>query len=251
MSALDLTDLKLIADEVAADWGLELGPMFTLSNVSYVAPTADGRVLKVAWQQDEESLHEAEVLRLWDGDGAVRAYRADAARRAVLEERALPGTDISDLPEEEATAIAAELATRLWKPATAPFRPVLPEIDRWLRHAELEGSTIVPLARELLAEIEPTADWVVHGDFHHHNILRHGDGYAAIDPKPYLADREYDVPSFLWNPMWADLGNSKRNDRRIAAFVAAGLDERRIRAWTVIRGAYLRPQIPEQLRAFI
>jgi hypothetical protein len=28
--------------------------------------------------------------------------------------------------------------------------------------------------------------------------------------------------------------------QRIAAFVSAGLDEYRIRAWTVIRGSYLR-----------
>jgi hypothetical protein len=30
-----------------------------------------------------------------------------------------------------------------------------------------------------------------------------------------------------------------RTERRIAAFVEAGLDEHRIRAWTAIRGAYL------------
>ncbi len=214
--------------------------MYPMSNYSFVVPAGDGLVLKAAWPGDEESLHEGEVLELWDGDGAVRLYRSDPARRVVLEERALPGSDISELPEEEATAIAVDIATRLWKPATAPFRPVLPEIDRWLRHAEIEGSTLVPLARELLAEIEPAADWVVHGDLHHHNILRHGDRYVAIDPKPYLADREYDVPAFLWNPMWSDLSDTKRADRRIAAFVGAGLDEHRIRAWTVIRGAYLR-----------
>jgi hypothetical protein len=31
-------------------------------------------------------------------------------------------------------------------------------------------------------------------------------------------------------------------ERRIAAFVAAGLDERRIRMWAIIRGAYLAPE---------
>ena len=35
--------------------------------------------------------------------------------------------------------------------------------------------------------------------------------------------------------------DSEQNERCIAAFVAAGLDDFRIRAWTVIRGAYLRP----------
>jgi streptomycin 6-kinase len=251
MPSIDLSDLRATAQTVAAEWGLELGEMYPMSNYSFVAPAGNGLVLKVAWPEDDESLHEGTAFELWAGNGAVRVERVDLTRRVVLEERALPGTDLADLPEDEATAIAVDIATRLWKPAAQPFRPVVPEVRRWLRHAEIEGSPLVPLARELLEEIEPTADWLVHGDLHHHNILRHGDRYVAIDPKPYLADREYDVPSFLWNPMWSDLSNRGRTESRIAAFAAAGLDERRIRAWTVIRGAYLRPRIAGQLRGLV
>jgi streptomycin 6-kinase len=94
-------------------------------------------------------------------------------------------------------------------------------------------------------------DWLVHGDFHHHNILRHGDQFVAIDPKPYLADREYDLPSFLWNPLDNRMDDREQTERRIAAFVAAGLDDFRIRAWTVIRGAYLRPDCAELIRALV
>ncbi len=88
------------------------------------------------------------------------------------------------------------------------------------------------------------AGWVVHGDLHHHNILRHGARYVAIDPKPYLADREYDVASFLWNPMGNLMDDADATRQRIDAFVAAGLDEFKIRAWTVIRGSYLRTDAP-------
>jgi hypothetical protein len=42
-----------------------------------------------------------------------------------------------------------------------------------------------------------------------------------------------------------------QTERRIAAFVSVGLDEFRIRAWTVIRGAYLRPDYADQLRALL
>jgi hypothetical protein len=43
------------------------------------------------------------------------------------------------------------------------------------------------------------------------------------------------------------------SERRIAAFVASGLDDFRIRAWTVIRGAYLRsePDYAERIRALL
>jgi len=98
---------------------------------------------------------------------------------------------------------------------------------------------LTPLARELYASLEIGREWLVHGDFHHHNILRHGDRFVAIDPKPYLGDREYDVPSFLWNPLSYTMTDRAKTERRIAAFVAAGLDDYKIRAWTVIRGAYL------------
>jgi len=219
-----------------------------MAAVSYVAPAGD-RVVKVAWEGDDESLHEPDALELWDGDGAVRLMGRFG--RALLEERAIPGIDLSSLSETDATAAAVDLALRLWRPAQEPFRPVVPAVRRWIARAEREGSELAPLARELLTELSPAADWIVHGDFHHHNILQHGDRYAAIDPKPYAADREYDVPSFLWNPMTNRLDDPARLENRIAAFVAVGLSDFRIRAWTVIRGAYLRPCHADPIRALL
>jgi streptomycin 6-kinase len=244
----DLSASKATALEVARDWGLELGEPFALSNVSYVAPAGD-TVLKVAWDGDTESLHEGDALELWDGDGAVRLLRRTG--RALLEERVVPGDDLSTLPDDEATAIAIDIASRLWRRVGSPFRPVGSDVPRWLDKAEREASELVPLARQLLAELGPGADWLVHGDFHHHNILRRGDRFVAIDPKPYLADREYDVPSFLWNPMHNRMEDREQTERRIAAFVTAGLDDFRIRAWTVIRGAYLRPGYADRIGALM
>jgi N-methylhydantoinase B/oxoprolinase/acetone carboxylase alpha subunit len=79
-----------------------------------------------------------------------------------------------------------------------------------------------------------------------HNILRHAGRYVAIDPKPYLSDREYDLFSWLRNPLFYRMTDRVQTERRIAAFVAAGLDDRRIRVWAIIRGAYLTDD-PEEL----
>jgi streptomycin 6-kinase len=245
---VDAGRLRAIAAAAARHWGLELGPPFAMANVSYVAPAGEA-VVKVAWDGDEESLHEPDALELWGGDGAVRLLARSG--RALLQQRALPGSDLSALAEREATAIAVSLAGRLWRPSQRPFRPVLPSVRGWLDRAEQRGSELVPLARELLAELDPGADWVVHGDLHHHNVLRDGDRYVAIDPKPYLADREYDVPPFLWNPVGNRLEDRDVLEGRIAAFVAAGLSDRRIRAWTVIRGAYLRPELADAIRSLL
>jgi streptomycin 6-kinase len=235
---VNLDEERRLAYACADNWGVQLEPPFAFSNLSYVAPTADGAVVKVSWGGDDQALHEADALELWDGDGAVRLLGRSG--RALLEERAVPGTDLSGVAEDLATSIATDLAVRLWRPATAPFRPVAPEVARWIDHAIVEGSELAPLARELFAEVGG-ADWVVHGDFHHHNIVRSGERYVAIDPKPYLAEREYDVASFLWNPMDNVLDDEAQTERRVKAFAALGLDEFRIRAWAVIRGSYLRP----------
>jgi streptomycin 6-kinase len=248
---VNLDDERRLAYECAEEWDVELAPPFKFSNVSYVAPTTDGAVVKVSWGGDEQALHEGDALELWNGDGAVHLLRRSG--RALLEERAVPGDDLSGVPDDEATRIATDIALRLWRPAVGPFRPVAPDVDRWIEHAMVEGSELAPRARELFAEIGGGADWVVHGDFHHHNIVRSGERYVAIDPKPYLADREYDVAAYLWNPMNNLFDDETQTERRIEAFVAVGLDEFRIRAWAVIRGSYLRtgPTFVKGLKALL
>ena len=244
----DLAPLERVAREVTAEWGVELGPRFELARYSYVAPAGDDAVLKVTPPEDDESDEEAEALALWDGAGAVRLLRHDRGRRSLLLERARPGADLSRLSEQDATEIAVAVAGQLWKrgqspglspavtkaqqsgdtsvrglsPGLSPFRSVHDHVPRWLANAA--GHPLAPLANELYAGLERRDATLVHGDFHHHNVLRSARGWLAIDPKPMLGEPEYDVPSFLWNPlpyrMRADV-----TERRLAALAAAGLDQ--------------------------
>jgi len=245
----NLEPLEQIAHEVAAEWGVELGPRFTLARYSYVAPAGDDAVLKVTPPEDDESDEEADALALWDGDGAVRLLRRDRRRRALLVERARPGHDLADLPDEDATAIAVEVGLRLWRPAAEPFRWIGDHVPRWMDAVERSGepgSELIPVARELYAALDVGRATLVHGDFHHHNLLAAGDRYLAIDPKPMLGEPEFDVPSFLWNPLSYRM-RPEVTERRIAAFAEAGLREDRICAWAVIRGAYLGAE-PDEVR---
>jgi streptomycin 6-kinase len=236
----DLGPLERVAREVAVEWGVELGSPFALSRYSYVAPAGKAAVLKVTPPEDDESDEEADALTLWDGEGAVRLLRHDRERRALLIERAHPGTDVSGLPNDQATAIAVEIGLRLWRPAGAPFRWIGDHVPRWLDEVgpERAGSQLIPLARELYDSLEAGRATLVHGDFHHHNILDAGDGHLAIDAKAMLGEPEFDVPSFLWNPLPYRMDRDI-TERRLAAFAAAGLDQYRMRAWSIIRGAYL------------
>jgi streptomycin 6-kinase len=245
---VDLREARSIAVAAAAHWGLELGEPFQFSNASYVAPSGS-LVLKVPWGGDDESMHEGEALRAWDGRGAIRLR--DQCGAALLEDRAVPGTDLAQVPEREATALAVHVAQLLWLPGRSPFRPVLPAVCGWLERAALARRPNVTLALSLLPEVEADAQWLVHGDLHHHNILLDGARFVAIDPKPYLCQREYDVAPFLWNPRNNPFDDRSLIERRIAAFTACGLDDRLIRVWAVIRGAYLRPQLASQLAALL
>jgi streptomycin 6-kinase len=240
---------------VAAEWGVALGLPFPLARYSFVAPAGDDAVLKVTPPEDDEADEEAEALTFWAGEGAVGLLRRDDERRALLLERARPGDDIASLPEEDATAIAVEVGLRLWLPAAEPFRWIGDHVPRWLDNAERTGglgTELIPLARELYASLDVGRATLVHGDFHHHNLLDAGGRYLAIDPKPMLGEPEFDIPSFLWNPLPYRM-RLESTERRLAAFAAAGLDEWRMRAWAVIRGSYLGadPDEVEVLRVLV
>jgi streptomycin 6-kinase len=232
---------------VAAEWGVELGQRFPLALHGFVAPAGENAVLKVTPEVYWETTLEPDALAHWGGEGAVRLLRHDRARRAFLLERARPGKDIAELPDDEATAIAVEVGLQLWQPAAEPFSWVGNHIEGWL---DEEPNELTPLARELFASLDVGRTTLVHGDFHHHNILDARDRHVAIDPQPFLAEPEFDVPTFLWNPLPCRL-RVERLEARLAAFVAAGLDEERIRKWAVIRGAYLQPQEADALAVLV
>ena len=59
-------------------------------------------------------------------------------------------------------------------------------------HQQRWPSDLTPLALELWSSFELGRDWLVHGDFHHHNVLRHTRGHVAIDPisLAFVPDRD-------------------------------------------------------------
>ncbi|MGH2824407.1 MAG: aminoglycoside phosphotransferase family protein [Thermoleophilaceae bacterium] len=106
---------------------------------------------------DDEADEEADALELWRGDGAARVFRRDRARRAMLIERARPGDDLANLPDNKAAAVAVDIGLRLWRPAAAPFRRIGDHVPRWLAQAERVGgppAALIPRVRALHEVIE-------------------------------------------------------------------------------------------------
>ena len=222
---------------------------------SLVVPVedADGRraALKVAFDGDDESLHEGLALQRWGGRGAVRLLRADPHRRALLLGW-LPGPDLGDTWDVEACEVVGGLYADLHVPALPQLAGVASYVERWLRELDELGRDIpVPrryveqalsLGRDLLVD-DPAAHVVVHGDLHYANVMADVTGeWVAIDPKPMNEDPHYEPAPMLWNRMEelsgpAAVGTVRDGlRRRFHALVdAASLDEARARDWVVVR----------------
>src|SRR5262249_15154675 len=204
-----LERLPRLVAECAELWGLDPGPAFADSNVSWVAPAklADGReaVLKLS-VPEPESEHESDALAFWAGEGAARLLGHDAERWALLVERCVPGTSLWSLPdEEEANRLAAGVLRRLWRvpPPDHPFRPLAVDASGWSEELRAEWRdagepferSLVEQASALARELAESQGElvVVHQDFHGGNVLLAERGWLAIDPKPLLGEREFDT----------------------------------------------------------
>lgn len=243
----------LIAD-MARLWGVTLGEPFPNLTYNFVieATLGDGTpaVLK-AGVPAKEILGEIEALRLFGGRGAVRLLEADPGGAALLLERAFPGTTLDHLgnDDDEETRIAATVMQRLWTPA--PVEHGLTKLAELFQaferlRARYDGGTgpipadLIEHSETLVADLVRTAPpaVVLHGDFHHHNVLIGASGeWHVIDPPGAVGDPAAEPGMFLCNPherinATADLPALMA--RRIAILAEElQLDRDRITGWGV------------------
>src|SRR4051794_22090502 len=212
--------LPQLVAELADRWDLDLGRPFQPGGAAaWVAPARARRsgetlVVKVGWPH-MEAWHEADALRLWAGEGAVRLIDTVAfgATRALLE-ACQPGTPLADvLPPLRQDVVLPGLLRRLWiaPPAGHPFRSLSSMCHAWAAEFETRYAETGPadrldpgLARagvELFRLLPDTADdppVLLATDLHAGNVLAAGrQPFLAIDPKPFIGDRTYDALQHL------------------------------------------------------
>jgi len=246
-----LERLPELVSELAAEWRLEVESPFEPAHISLVVPArqADGSpaVLKVNFPEPE-SEHEAEALARWNGVGAVRLIAGDGVRRALVVERCLPGTQLWEVEEGRANEIAADVLSQLWQAAPiGAFRSLAGEAARWAAELPLtwEGAgrpfeqALLDEAVEFLATASSTAedDALLHQDLHGGNILQSERGWLAIDPKPLVGERAFDVASLLRDrrdDLARDPDAAGRIRRRLDFFSdRLELDRERVRGWGI------------------
>jgi streptomycin 6-kinase len=266
--------LKALPDliaEASARWGLtDVEPVSNLS-FNFVAfakqPSPFGRgqgegnvVLKIGVRNDE-LISEMAAMRLFDGDGACRLIDSDEERGFLLLERLTPGVMLSTLKDDEqATHIAAEVMQKIWRDLESGS--LLPNTrqqavglqNKFIRlsdwfdglkklRAKFNGGT-GPFDKNLVERVEQSVrDFFIenhkpvlmHGDFHHFNILSSERGWLVIDAKGVIGPAGYEVGPFLINP-WGDMLNGIKQKRMTMRrfdilHEHLGFERERIREW--------------------
>ncbi len=232
-------------------WSLALGEPFEPGGVAaWVAPARQGErdcVLKVAFRHYEAE-HEADGLRVWNGDGAVRLHDSVTTDDTVgmLLERCVPGTGLEQRDGREQDEVIAALLRRLWidPPASSPFRPLQKMCDDWadaFERKRAEGGVTIDagLARagiELFRALPTSADRnvLLCTDLHAENVLAaQREPWLVIDPKPYVGDPTYDPVQHMLNRADALHADPDALVQRMAELCE--LDAGRLRLWLFAR----------------
>jgi streptomycin 6-kinase len=248
-----LQALPRLSARISRKWELEFDQLLTSGSTSLViaarSATHGEVVLKVPYP-DTENQYEPDALAEYGGEGAVRLLEFDRDSRAMLLERALPGTSLSELSDlEQAVGIACQLLVRLRREVRrpAPIPRCSDFLEGWLTSAAPTITSCsnairpalalaVELGRRLVANT--TALWLVNRDAHLGNIVRsQREEWLLIDPKPMLGEPAFEGGFLLLNAMAKTGSVELAPTRRLLAAIAAnlGVAPERVLAWALVR----------------
>lgn len=243
-----------------AAWNLTLertlDPGGSLSLIAYVhRDDLSPAVLKVGLPTPETAPEHA-ALTHWAGRGSVLLLDAAPAEGVLLLERLHGEIPLRSLAEPKAMLEATSLLHRLWTelPEGHTFPTVDQRISTTARLAEhLAEHLGAADARQPVAEALDTArnladsageSFLLHGDFHHGNVLAADRApWLAIDPRPLAGERAYDLARLALDRADTLLGSpgapaaARRRLGRLSE--ALEVDRERLHGWTLFRAVDL------------
>ena len=256
-----LAALPEMISEASTRWNLtDVQPVPMLSynfvafarSTSTALPASAGRsaqrevVLKMGVPSGEME-SEMAALKLFNGEGACQLLDYDEERCWMLLERLQPGVMLFTLEDDEkATQIAAEVMQKIWR--HPPDDEVFIRLSDWFdglnRLRTMFNGGTGPLNEKLVDHVEHSVkDFLtenhqpvlMHGDFHHYNVLSSERGWLVIDPKGVIGPACYEVGPLLMNP-WGELIGRQDyrpiTKRRIDILhERLGFEQERVREW--------------------
>jgi streptomycin 6-kinase len=239
-----LRELPARVKACADRWGLRSEPPYTESYVSFVLPVTlpdkTSAVLKLQFPHSE-SEHEAEALKVWNGQGTVRLFAYEPKYHALLMEKCEPGHPLSSVRPDEALETLIQILPRLWIEADKPFVSLREESAKWVQSLPLSWERAGrPFEIELLdAALQALHDLresqgqqvLVNQDLHGDNVLRATrEPWLVIDPKPLIGEREFSIAPIIRS---YEFGHNRKAtiDRLERLTNALGLNRERARLW--------------------
>ena len=212
--------------------------------------SAQERIILKLGVPNRELSSEIAALRYYNGRGACHLLDGDAEKGMLLLERLQPGHMLATVNDDEhATRIAVDVMRRLWRPIPEN-RDDFIQLKDWFdgfkrlrqRYNGKTGElpqrlveTAESLSHDLLSENKD--ETLLHGDFHHFNVLRSQRGWLVIDPKGVIGPIGYEVGPFLINPVPDFLNGSNprvQTEKRIAILSEMlDMERERVRSWGI------------------
>jgi streptomycin 6-kinase len=267
-----LAVLPSLIDEVSQRWGLT--DVQAVSNLSFnfvafakrpstTPRNARGSAPPMGTSQDEvilkmsvpnpELTSEMTALKLFNGDGACQLLEHDEERGCLLLERLKPGKMLSELEDDdERTNIAADVILNMQRRGGVPppeLQSKFIKLSDWFDglkkiRPHFNGG-IGPFPKKILERVESFLPELLaekdvklmHGDFHHFNILSSERGWLIIDPKGVIGPAGYEVGPFMINPWDGFLDGTSfkvQTERRVSIFSERlGWERQKIIHWSL------------------
>lgn len=154
--------------------------------------------------------NEINTLASYDGNGSVKLLRYEKKDGIMLLEKIIPGNMLFDLSEEEAIEQYATVWSKLPREVNLSLKT--PNISKWFsafdRYVESDYDFVEYPPKKFVLEakfhsldfINPSNEFLLHGDLHHENILYSEEkGWTVIDPKGVIGHFYLDFTSFMVN----------------------------------------------------
>lgn len=247
-----LDELPAIIWEIEEAWSLAVGAPYENLSYHFVAPCvlADGgkAVVKIGFPEENSPIfNEAEMLKLYAGTGAIRFLQIDEKRLALLLEKAHPGGNLKEIfrgKEEQTVEIAAGVLQKIIR--KSPPKHSFIFLEEWFAGFEKAQNTVFPAApvekaRKFYEELSAHESFLIHGDFHHENILSAArEKFLVIDPKGVIGQIGYEISVFLNNHLWI-LWNDENLREKLSDAVlkfseAFEIEPRILRKWAYAQG---------------
>jgi streptomycin 6-kinase len=190
---------------------IELIPSYSANLVFKChSPKLGSAILKIGNTRFREIVTEINALSEYNGRGFCKVFVTDAENGVILEERVLPGSTLrNEVSLERRLSVFASLYSHLHiPPAKAEQYPTYQDwvsrITAYMSSRQdcKEFYSYMKKAEDICRSVSNlyTQQMLLHGDFHHDNILLGSDGkYIIIDPKGVIGDPVLDVPRFILN----------------------------------------------------